>query len=412
MGLATGCGRLEPEPKTKPETSAQQAPRQATDRAMTSAAAADAEPTIEDKPLEEAILNEADEFEWEIIKRLVASPKSSDDRENTRWRTEALLSRNPRFVPLWVMRANLALKREDRVAGVSAMKALISMGAVENGTLEVQEVMAAFANKGWLTEAQQAAQAATRRAALHATLPPVPTDGKPVVIADIGMVLQPISAGAARIGSLTGAPNEKPVLNVTLTRPYWLGETEVTQQQWTALMGTTPAHFKALDHPVESVSWADATAFCAKLTERERAAGRVPEGYAYQLPTEVQWEYACRAGSALDAAPHIERYAWFDKNAQGQTQIVATREPNAWGLYDMYGNVWEWCRDWYAKDYQIYATGINVMDPVGPRAGGSRVVRGSSWNQPSSRCRASTRLDYPPDYRLKFVGFRVALSPL
>lgn len=409
MGLATGCGRRAPEPVAKP---AQHSPQKATQQEAPTLTSEAVAAEIDDMPLEEAVLNEADTFEWEMIQALAASTNSPDDRENARVRTEALLSRNPRFIPLWTMRAHLALWRNDRIAGVSAMKALISLGAVEEGTPEVQEVVASFAQKDWLAEAQQDAEVATRRAAYLATLPPVPVEGKPAVIADLGMVLQPIAAGTGRMGSATGAPKEKPVLSVTLTRPYWLAETEVTQRQWTAVMGTSPAHFKALDHPVESVSWEDATSFCAKLTERERAAGRVPEGYAYQLPTEAQWEYACRAGSALDAAPHIERYAWFDKNGPGRTQIVATKEPNAWGLYDMYGNVWEWCRDWYADSYRIYSSGTNVVDPSGPRAGASRVVRGSSWNQPSSRCRASERLDYPADYRLKFVGFRVALSPL
>jgi len=190
---------------------------------------------------------------------------------------------------------------------------------------------------------------------------------------------------------------------------YWLGKTELTQGQWEALMGSNPANLKnaGRDAPVEQVSWDDAMQFCRKLTERERQAGRLPEGYEYTLPTEAQWEYACRAGTTGDYAGNLDAMAWYNQNSGNTAHPVAQKQPNAWGLYDMHGNVWEWCRDWKA-DYP----GGSVRDPTGPSSGSSRVSRGGSWyaDADAGLCRSAVRLGDGPGLRDFSQGFRFALS--
>ena len=171
-------------------------------------------------------------------------------------------------------------------------------------------------------------------------------------------------------------------------------------------MGSNPSQFKGSDRPVEHVSYDDALEFCRKLTARERAAGRLPSGYEYTLPTEAQWEYACCAGTSGDYAGSLDSMGWYDGNSGGQTHPVAQKQPNAWGLYDMHGNVWEWCRDWYAGSLP----GGTVRDPVGPSSGSFRVRRGGSWSLAASICRSANRSRFGPGRRGISLGFRLALS--
>jgi formylglycine-generating enzyme required for sulfatase activity len=205
-----------------------------------------------------------------------------------------------------------------------------------------------------------------------------------------------------------GFDNERPVTWVTLTQPFWLGRTAVTQGQYQAVMGTNPSHFTAAgrEAPVEQVSWDDAIAFCAKLTDREKAAGRLPTGYAYTLPTEAQREYACRAGTTGDYAGDLDAMAWYNANSGNTTHPVGTKQPNAWGLYDMHGNVWEWCRDWYADKLP----GGEVTNPLGLPSGSLRVFRGGSWRDGAAGCRSAFRFGVVPGVRGLNVGFRLALS--
>ncbi len=205
---------------------------------------------------------------------------------------------------------------------------------------------------------------------------------------------------------------------VTLTEGYWLGKYEVTQAQYQAVMGKNPSYFKGDDLPVECVSWDDAANFCAKLTEIERAAGRLPAGYEYVLPTEAQWEYACRAGttSALNngedltdknQCPNVDEVGWYAYNSGETTHPVGQKQSNAWGLYDMHGNVWEWCWDW-SSDYPS----TPVTDPDGPKSGEARIKRGGCWESGAFLCRSARRIGYPANTTNQYTGFRVALVPV
>ena len=173
---------------------------------------------------------------------------------------------------------------------------------------------------------------------------------------------------------------------MTLTKGYWMGKYEVTQAQYEAIIGTNPSNFKGANLPVEMVSWDDAMEFCAVLTVIEKVKGRLPEGYEYTLPTEAQWEYACRAGtttalnsgknlSGWNACPEMDEVGWYDYNSDDKTHPVGQKKPNAWELYDMHGNVREWCLDWYG-DHPDLA----VVDPSGLDTGSYRVLRDCGWN--------------------------------
>lgn len=245
--------------------------------------------------------------------------------------------------------------------------------------------------------------------AAHAEVTPA-GGGAPHVIPDLKLEMLWVEPGSFLMGSPADEPErnkaEGPQVQVTLTHGFWLGKTEVTQAQYEALTGANPSTFKAAgpDAPVEHVSWLDAMAFCRKLTARERAAGRLPAGYVFTLPTEAQWEYACRAGTtgAYPGEPHA--MAWCDENSNGTTHPVATRKPNAWGFYDMPGNVLEWCYDWYGP----YSRDP-VIDPTGPHRGYYRVARGGSWRVGARVGRSAARAggsDARQDYTL---GFRLAL---
>lgn len=201
---------------------------------------------------------------------------------------------------------------------------------------------------------------------------------------------------------------------VTLTRGYWLGRTEVTQEQWQAVIEENPfpSHFKGSDRPVEWVSWVSAMEFCRRLTERERAAGRLPENYEYTLPTEAQWEYACRAGTTGKFAGELAAMAWYAANSGRQTHPVAHQQPNAWGLYDMHGNVAEWCRDSYVGGYP----GGHVIDPwrdeIVSDDGSPRVLRGGGWLNVEGTLHSAYRGRAGLNYTGAGAGFRLALAPI
>lgn len=232
-------------------------------------------------------------------------------------------------------------------------------------------------------------------------------------IADLKLDLLWVEPGSFTMGSPPEEPErnkaEGPQTLVTFSAGFWLGKTEVTQAQYEAVMGKNPSSFKKAGPtaPVENVSWLDAVAFCRKLNAREAAAGRLPKGYAYALPTEAQWEFAYRAGTTAAYPDDVAAMSWHAGNSNGTTHPAAEKKPNAWGFYDMAGNVLEWCQDWYGN-----YPGGTAIDPVGPRRGYYRMARGGSWRTDLqlARCAARAggsegRLDYT-------MGFRLALSTI
>jgi formylglycine-generating enzyme required for sulfatase activity len=214
-----------------------------------------------------------------------------------------------------------------------------------------------------------------------------------------------VRPGSFQMGFADAAADQQPVHAVILSQAFYLQRSEVTQGQWQGVMGSNPSHNTACgaDCPVEQVSWHDVQAFIQALNERYPGRG-------YRLPTEAEWEYAARADArgAWDDAGTLEEEAWFDANSGARTRPVESKLPNAWGLYDMRGNVAEWVADWYRADY--YRTGPAV-DPPGPRDGAAKVVRGGSWG--SSRRFVGTlgRMDRDPFTRDFNIGFRLARDP-
>ena len=264
----------------------------------------------------------------------------------------------------------------------------------------------------------------------------------------IGMKLVLIPKGSFTMGSPVteaGSDDDERQHEVTISKDYYLGVFEVTQVQYKKLMALNPSYFQgdkvavkvpaekhpntgrtiedakiiprdSSNYPVDSVTWDDAVLFCKRLSNlsEEKKAGRV-----YRLPTEAEWEYACRAGSKTiysfgDSKSSLGDYAWYSRNTKqrnsdGRTYPVGQKKPNAWGLYDMHGNVSEWCQDWYG-DYPRSA----VTDPVGPASGRDRVLRGGNWGGGGSdrcKCRTANRSHAPPSYNSAGFsnGFRVVM---
>jgi formylglycine-generating enzyme required for sulfatase activity len=218
----------------------------------------------------------------------------------------------------------------------------------------------------------------------------------------------------------------QPVHPVTISRPFWIGRFEVTQAQYQSVMGSNPSFFQgpsypnAAQRPVERVTWSNAVAYCTALTASEQAAGRVPAGYVYRLPTEAEWEYCCRAGTTtefyfgatLDCGQAKVAYSHHSNLVCGSNQaaVVGSFAPNAWGLHDMHGNVWEWCQDGW--DFSANYPSGAVTDPH-VASGPYRVLRGGSWRYYSSDCRSSFRLGEVPAHANYYdLGFRIVLAPV
>jgi formylglycine-generating enzyme required for sulfatase activity len=253
---------------------------------------------------------------------------------------------------------------------------------------------------------------------------PVPVEPPKQITNTIGMKLVLIPAGEFLLGSPDSdedaAAEEKPQHRVRITRPFYLGATEVTQGQYRAVVGENPSRFQgSYALPVEQVSWHEAIRFCNALSDKEgltpcyklETAARL-EGAGYRLPTEAEWEYACRAGSTTrfsfgDEYGSLGEYAWFVSNSGGKTHPVGQKRPNAFGLYDMHGNVWEWCGDGYDEKYYASSPGADPLGPSGA-AGRDRVARGGCWRFSPRVCRAAVRLRFAPGGRGYGLGFRVA----
>ncbi|MHC5058474.1 MAG: formylglycine-generating enzyme family protein [Planctomycetota bacterium] len=230
----------------------------------------------------------------------------------------------------------------------------------------------------------------------------------PTLTLDLGggveMELVYIKPGVFMMGGKFRSRGETPVHEVAITRGFYMGKYEVTQAQYEAVMGRNPSEFRGPSRPVERMTWHQAAEFC-------RIAGEMAGG-KLRLPTEAEWEYACRAGSTGRHCfggdeTRLGEYAWYAHNSGGQTHPVGQKKPNAWGLHDMYGNVWEWLADWYESDY--YAKSPRE-DPAGPDGGRERLTRGGSWNQAGHFSGSASRGPKAPSSRNGMFGFRVAVS--
>ena len=207
------------------------------------------------------------------------------------------------------------------------------------------------------------------------------------------------SPGKFQMGSPSGEPgrlSNEPLHSVTLTRGFWLGKYEVTQRQWESVMRSNHSRFRNADNPVENISWHDCEAFIKRVSASFGGKAR--------LPTEAEWEYACRAGSNAPFAGSgvASEMAWYDENSDHQTHEVGRNKPNAWGFYDMHGNVLEWCSDWFSEPKG------DAVDPKGPPSGSFKVLRGGCWFFLGSDCRCAYRLKREPSLRNCIFGFRVA----
>ena len=239
----------------------------------------------------------------------------------------------------------------------------------------------------------------------------------------LGMEFVLIPEGSFEMGSNSGEADEKPVHQVRISQPFYMGKYEVTigeylkycretNRNWPEWLevGSTyhirsggNAFYKPFvsdseqdRRPIVGVSWNDAVAYCEWLSRKT--------GETYRLPSEAEWEYACRAGTTGEYAGNLDEVGWYSGNSDGKTHPVGQKSPNGWGLYDMHGNVWEWCQDWYEEGYYGKSPG---SDPTGPSRGTHRVIRGGSWNSPAPNCRSANRYRNTPDNRYYGLGFRL-----
>ncbi len=211
------------------------------------------------------------------------------------------------------------------------------------------------------------------------------------------------------LGSGEGSPaNERPAHKVTFRASFAVARYEVTQELYEAVMGGNPSRWKGPRNSVEKVSWHQANAFCGKVTDAMRQRGLLGRRELIRLPSEAEWEYACRAGTTSrysfgDAAEALTDYAWFTGNAKGNDPLVGAKRPNPWGLHDMHGYVWEWCSDAWHPDYKeapadgSARSGAKTAD---------RVLRGGAWTEPADRCRSAYRHHRPPETQSDAIGFR------
>ena len=224
--------------------------------------------------------------------------------------------------------------------------------------------------------------------------------GKVYTVNGVSFKMIAVRGGTFQMGSDDSYENLRPVHQVTLS-DYYIGETEVTQELWSAVMGSNPSHFTGnMQLPVENVSWYDCQTFISKLNQLT--------GKTFRLPTEAQWEYAARGGNKskgyiYSGSNEIDEVAWYEYNSGGMTHPVQTKAPNELGIYDMTGNVYEWCTDWYGA----YSSAAQT-DPTGPATGSDRVYRGGSWGSDATFCRVANRNNYTPTNSYFHLGLRLA----
>lgn len=248
-----------------------------------------------------------------------------------------------------------------------------------------------------------------------------PTPGQAFIVPSCGVSLNWVAPGRFLMGSPTAeagrSHDEGPQVEVTISRGFWLGTFPVTQEDWRWIAAevdganAAPSFFHGDRMPVEQVSWDDTQNWLQGLNRAERESGRSINSYHYRLPTEAEWEFACRGRTTSPfhfdpEASELGEYAWYSGNSGGKTHPAGEKKANDWGFYDMHGNVWEWCHDRYGPLPDQKAT-----DPKGPDFGINRVFRGGSWGMAAARCRSAYRVWNKPSYRDYTIGFRIALAP-
>jgi len=241
--------------------------------------------------------------------------------------------------------------------------------------------------------------------------------GKPYTVEAIDMKMEWIPPGRFTMGSHpseVGHHLEEETLHMVIhSQGFWMGAYEVNQKQFLQLMGENPSTFQDENMPAHKVDWHDALEFCEILTDQEKRDKRIPDNWKFNLPTEAQWEYACRADATTayhfgNSVDDLARFCWFNDNSKGSPKPVGLKRPNDWGLYDIHGNVGEWCYDWYGKRYPPDRS----VDPITEKGSEKKVFRGGTYTDIPERCRSAHRHKIEPDTRNPWIGFRVVLTNL
>jgi len=224
------------------------------------------------------------------------------------------------------------------------------------------------------------------------------------------MLLKMVSSGKFKMGSPyseRGRNEDEYLHTVVISRKFWIGQYELTQAEWDKVMKVNPSVNKGSQRPVDSITWDEAVKYCEIMTENLKSKQRLPEGYEVRLPTEAEWEYTCRAGTESTYGGVVNDLSWYEGNSGGRVHNTGNKSPNKWGLYDMHGNVFEWCYDYYGS----YERKESIIDPIGPSRGRTRVYRGGSFNREADALRSAYRRAEKPDRRYIGRGFRIVLAP-
>ncbi len=371
-------------------------------------AAPDEEPIVEVRVYKVAA-GKMDEWERFFHDRLVEPQENAGIKVLTAYRTlgdENLFVWSRQFSS----KANMAKERaafyQSELWKETLLPKLKEKGFIE----EVQIVYTVRPSKG-----ARGGQVTSKRTLPHVVPVSAPESGKNWQIPTLGMELAYLAPGSFQMGSINGG-YETLVHTVRFSQGYWMGKYEVTQQQYESIMGNNPSKCQGASNPVERISWNDCVSFCKKLTDQERRADRLPEDYEYRLPTEAEWEYAARGGSRgrdtnYAGSDSIDSVAWYDDNCGRKTHPVGQKQANELGLYDMSGNVWEWCLDSCNVGKIVITDSYRdgIVDPF-CSTGSFRVTRGGCWSFDASLCSVAWRDGYAPTTTSSDIGFRVVLG--
>ena len=360
--------------------------------------------------LDTAISQAAAHDKWYRVKELASQMKDYDQARASHWQNTAEKQLAPSVhVTAWLdgREVSATFLNKERNMTPLHLTGLVS-GVTYSGELEYERNGEKFAGKinfkvDWKGEKEYRIILKSTVPSRDLTLP----DGTTIPMVEI-------EAGEFMMGEGNGSSDEQSH-KVTLTQNFWMGKYEITQKQWVAVMQNNPSNFKYDDNPVEGITWTEAMKFCEKLNEL--AADSIPDGYKVTLPTEAQWEYAARGGNRGKHFPYsgsdvIDDVAWHSENSNVRTQPVGMKFPNELGLYDMTGNVWEWCLDYCEWENKVltdtYRDGI--VDPLSTK-GELHIIRGGGWLSSPKNCRIANRLCCDTNFKIYNLGLRIVLIP-